>query len=671
MKKKSIQIFRGLIIIIAAVVISGITMALLNVLFEGVIRNSIFKSEEVLQVLFLSYLVIWIVLGTFLGIIYLFYLSIRNKLAVISLPSLTYLYVFSAIWLFLFSYINYYHLPWLFSIKSIIWNLVIFICGGLLFILMKKQISSKKLKPIFKFHVFLLSIFLIFSFLLSLGILTKIKRELLWRDIKSDKLNVIVILLDAVRSDHLGCYGYERETTPNIDRLAAKGVIFENAYATASHTLESVPSIFTSTYPSTHNVGTFSSGFPKKILLLPEIFKSRGYKTALFGNTVISEKFGYHRGIDHYFGPKMEPMKEIIKHSILIDFMTKQSAKKISVLRLLAKKTIDFSNGLQELQDSSTSYDPDQTEQTFFDPDYITHNMKTWISDNHNHPFFIYAHYWGAHDPYDPPEPYDRLFDPDFPGTPITLPPGGPLLFFPFVKGSKMPKRHLENMIAQYDGEIFYHDKSLGLLFDHLKALGVDKKTIILITADHGEEFYEHNGYFHGHSLFEETIHVPLIFYVPGIDPMLNRINELVSLVDIFPTLLSLTGISADIKIPYDIEGMDLSPTFITKNHFVPREFIFSELHKGADNSASCIRTKKYKAIMKKFGNEEERMLFDLDTDPFERKNIYEEEKELGDEFFNKIISLVREAVEKSFEPETVVMDEKLKEKLRSLGYIK
>lgn len=671
MEKKSTQIFRGLIIIIVAVVISGITMAVLNVLFEGIIRNSIFKSKEVLQVLFLLYLVIWIVLGTFLGIIYLFYLSIRNKLDVISLPSLTYLCVFSSIWLFLFSYINYNHLPWLFSIKSIIWNLVIFICVGILFILIKKRISINRLKFIFKLHVSVLSLFLILSGILSLDFLAKNIREIQWRDIKSGKFNVIIVLLDAVRSDHLGCYGYERETTPNIDRLAAKGVIFENAFAASSHTLESVPSIFTSTYPSTHNVGTFSSRFPKKILLLPEIFKSRGYKTALFGNTVISERFGYHRGIDHYFGPKIEPLKDFIKQTILIDSMTKQFKKEIPILSFLTKKTIDLGYGLCELLEPSISYNPKLFTQNSYNPNHITQHMNSWISDNYKNPFFIYAHYWGAHDPYDPPEPYDRLFDPDFSDNPIILPPGGPSLFLPFVKGFEMPQRHLENMIAQYDGEIFYHDKSLGLLFEHLRALGIDKKTIILITADHGEEFYEHNGYFHGHSLFEETIHVPLIFYVPGIDPKLNRINELVSLVDIFPTLLSLTGILANFKIPYDIEGMDLSPTFITKNHFVPREFIFSELHKGADKSARCIRTKKYKAIMKKFGNEEERMLFDLDTDPFERKNIYEEEKELGDEFFNKIISLVREAVEKSFEPETLVMDEKLKEKLRSLGYIK
>ncbi|MCP2521145.1 sulfatase-like hydrolase/transferase, partial [SCandidatus Aminicenantes bacterium Aminicenantia_JdfR_composite] len=117
-------------------------------------------------------------------------------------------------------------------------------------------------------------------------------------NIKFKRYNVILILLDAVRFDHVGCYGYKRKTTPNIDRLAENGVIFENAFSHSSHTLESVPSLLTSTYPSTHNVKTITSAIPDDILTLPEIFKSYGYKTAIFStNPYISVVYGYGKGI--------------------------------------------------------------------------------------------------------------------------------------------------------------------------------------------------------------------------------------------------------------------------------------------------------------------------------------------------------------------------------------
>lgn len=473
----------------------------------------------------------------------------------------------------------------------------------------------------------------------------------------SDNLNVMIISLDAVRCDHLSCYGYERKTTPNIDRLASKGALFLNAFSQSSHTKESVPSLLTSTYPSTHDVKSLSSALPENLLPLPSVFQSFGYKTALFSaNSVVSPAYGYHRGVDDFFGPQTDK----IRATILGNLLYRMEGLKIPVLSSAMDSLLGLSYSLVGNKKSLYSDDAYQ----------ITQKAVTWISENQEEPFFMYIHYAGGHAPYDPPAPVRQLFDPDYSHKPVRNYPQNLEMFLPFEKGKPLPKRELENMIAQYDGEIFDHDRNLGLLFDHLKKLHLKEKTITIITADHGEEFYEHHGWGHGHSLFDETIHVPLIIHCPKCIPESKKIKDLVAQVDIFPTLCSLCGFSPYLKLSYNIEGMDLSPTFApTKKKYV-RRFVFSEVYHGG-NSAKCLRSHEYKAIKVNWKNKTKRLLFHLTTDPLEKNNITNKEREVAQELFGKIDTVVEQSKKKSFESKPVVMDEDLKEKLRSLGYIK
>ena len=161
-----------------------------------------------------------------------------------------------------------------------------------------------------------------------------------------------------------------------------------------------------------------------------------------------------------------------------------------------------------------------------------------------------------------------------------------------------------------------------------------------------------------------------MIFRCPGIVPEGKRLSELVSLVDVFPTLLNLCGIKKDFELPYAIDGVDLSSLMQESDSNPELEFIFSEFYKGK-NFARCIRTDNYKAIDIRFGVENKKMLFDLKNDHKERNNIYDKQEQVGKELIRKIDILVKRLKEKSFAPHDAISNEKLKEWMRSLGYIK
>lgn len=476
-------------------------------------------------------------------------------------------------------------------------------------------------------------------------------------DAKFKNFNILIISLDAVRFDHLGCYGYKKKTSPNIDQIAANGVIFENAFAQSSHTIESVPSLFTSTYPTTHNVRHMMNTIPKNLLSLPYIFKLNGYKTSVFSTmTYVSSTYGYKRGVNEFY----EPQKNIIRRTILAHSLSK------SLLKIFRSRWIN------NIFKFSYNLFPSKYSLISTDAKYVTQKVISWISENRNKPFFLYVHYEGGHYPYDPPEPYDRLFDTYYPNEPVINCPEPSGLFLPFIKGTPMPKRELENMIAQYDGKIFYHDSNLKFLFNHLKKLNLINKTIVVITADHGEEFYEHKGWAHGHSLFDELIHVPLIFYCPGYIPKGKRIPAFVEQVDVFPTICNLAGVNNKLELPYEIEGVDLSNLFSSRQYRNEREYIFSEFTSAdGKNSASCLRTKIFKAIELKYENRIERILLNLISDPLEKNNIYDKESQICNELFERIGTIVKRAKIKAFKPRRMILDENIKEKLRSLGYIK
>ena len=267
--------------------------------------------------------------------------------------------------------------------------------------------------------------------------------------------NVLVLCVDTLRADHVGCYGYRRNTTPNLDAFAADGIVFENAISTCSWTLPATASLLTGLHPNTHGVlGNLRSYLVDAITTLPEYLSAFGVTTAAFSaNNLVCAAVNYDQGFELF----------------------------------------------DEIQEDAAG---------------IHRDLFDWLDERGPHQFFGYVHYMEPHSPYDAPGDYRQHFDPDYVERRDF---GGPLPEN-FRKGlidrefSPEQRQHLVNL---YDAEIFYWDLQFQLLLDHLEAKDLLDKTVIIVTSDHGEEFFDHGGLGHGMKLFQELLHVPLIVVDP------------------------------------------------------------------------------------------------------------------------------------------------------------
>ena len=306
--------------------------------------------------------------------------------------------------------------------------------------------------------------------------------------------NVLLVLVDTIRADHLGCMGYSRNTTPTIDSLAREGVIFTSCQSHSSWTLPAMASILSGLNPREHGAGRHFDalhGIADEIQWMPMLFKAEGYGTAAFFNVIfMSADFGFHRGFDHFECPAQGP--ETLSRS--------------------AGETVDA--------------------------------FLEWIhGEPDGEPFFAVVHFFDPHIPYSPPEPFRTLFaDPGYSGVYGAAWGGVSELNAVHSGREAIPAEGLANLMALYDGEIAYTDHELGRLLDSLAVMGIAENTIVVIAGDHGEEFMEHGGMDHGRTLYQEICHVPLVFCGPGV-PAGGIDDGLVGQVHILPTVLDLAGI--------------------------------------------------------------------------------------------------------------------------------
>jgi arylsulfatase A-like enzyme len=384
-----------------------------------------------------------------------------------------------------------------------------------------------------------------------------------------EPLNVVFIGLDTVRSDHLGCYGYERETSPAIDQLASEGTLFEYAVSHSPWTLPSFASAFTSLYPTQHGAGFLESAMGIDFPTLGSVFADHGYMTGAIINTAaLNPAFGIDRGFVHY------------------DVVPATHG------RVAGGTTVA---------------------------------VLDWIDRQGDAPFFVFAHYYDPHLPFSPPAPFDTLFDPGYIGEignsfdPEFLPTDR---MNGFEKMNALSGRDKEHIMALYDGEIAFADRAIGDLVKGLGERGLMENTLIVFMSDHGEEFFDHGGFAHGHTLYEELLRVPLIFRLPGRIPAGKRIPGVVRLIDLMPTILNLAGIEIDAHM----EGRDLCPLFQGEETAGPPrqdamlvDEVFSEsLLFGPEQK--CVTAFPYK-IIRHMGSGEE-MVFDLDRDPAETRDL-------------------------------------------------
>ncbi|MBI5364924.1 MAG: sulfatase [Planctomycetes bacterium] len=344
--------------------------------------------------------------------------------------------------------------------------------------------------------------------------------------------NVLLVSIDTLRADHLGCYGYPRDTSPNLDRFASEGVLFERAVSTTSWTLPAHISMLTGLPVSVHGVcddrlwsRTSPIGHrippPLRGTFLSESLKAAGYATAgFFTFDFLDGVYGFGRGFDRWERVGAEPFSDPVLRE-----------------ELLALRAAGDLHAIEELleQHSERASDPQHTTPETLER--ATAWMEEQRRDRPAQPFFLFLHLFDVHDPYDPPPEFDRFGPRDYAG-----PVDG------HVEHSKdeelfagLSPTDIARQVALYDGGIAYVDAQLGRLFEWLREKELEEDTLVIVTADHGEEFFEHGRQAHHRQLYMESIQVPLILRWPGHLPAGSRIGGTAGIIDIPPTILAAT----------------------------------------------------------------------------------------------------------------------------------
>ena len=335
--------------------------------------------------------------------------------------------------------------------------------------------------------------------------------------------NILLISVDTLRRDHVGCYGYSRATTPRIDRLATEGALFENMISSCSWTLPAHAAMFTGLADTIHGAVETTKRLPDDRVTLAERLKVAGYTTiGFFSGPTLHWAYGLGQGFDNYIDCTSYPE-----------------------LSGDAPKTSDTIVGPAELASRKDITGP-----------RVYENVQRWLKDKRTQPFFMFVHLWDVHADFIPPPPYDRMFDPVYSG----FVDGRDFHTNPAINAA-MSKRDLQHIIALYDGEIAWTDMHVGKILDDLDALGLREHTIVMLLSDHGEEFFEHHSKGHRHTLYDELIRVPLLVRYPGKVPSGARYTEQARMVDVVSTLLDLAGLPP----PTDVMGHSLAPLFAGK----------------------------------------------------------------------------------------------------------
>ncbi|HZR31969.1 MAG TPA: sulfatase [Terriglobales bacterium] len=327
--------------------------------------------------------------------------------------------------------------------------------------------------------------------------------------------NVLVIVVDTLRADHLSTYGYARATSPNLSRIAMEGVLFANAMAPSSWTLPSHASMLTGLYPHQHGACCIDSTLGREYPTLGEAFQRLGYRTAGFSASTyfFSRRTRLGRGFIHFEDDFESP------ESAFPQTYFGERVENLLYRLHLAKDRIGRRSARQ-----------------------INQHALRWIESDRRRPFFAFLNYYDVHEPYLPPEPYLHSFtDLPHPASPV------PLAWDWFA--SLTPQQRQGEMDA-YDGAIQYLDTELGEFLRQLQQRGLDKNTVVVITSDHGEEFNEHGFMDHLNALYRELLHVPLIVWEPGKLPAGLRVSTPVSTVSLPATLLDLVPNGASQVMP-------------------------------------------------------------------------------------------------------------------------
>ena len=446
--------------------------------------------------------------------------------------------------------------------------------------------------------------------------------------------NIILIIVDTLRADRLGSYGYSKETTPNIDKIAKQGVQFEQAYVQWASSLPSHSSIMTSLQPYLH--GAFPNGnqLNPEVLTLAKILKAYGYTNGAFvTNRLVGNQYNFEIGFERFFD--------------LANITYSNSTKTAWMHSLNLIKVID------KLKRN----------------DIFTDLALSWIEDNKDDPIFLWLQLLYPHAPYEPPSKFLKKFEDSYAGI-----ADGTLEQISLITKNalQLSVEDQDHYSALYDGEVAYSDYQIGRVINKLKELNILENSLIVITSDHGENLYEHS-YEYGHyGVYDSSIRIPLIFSMPQKLSQHKKIKQIVQSIDMTPTILDLV----DIEKPDQFQGKSLMPMMFDKE--VNWESTAYSIMLQTRRNFFAIRSDDWKIMLTVLSDKSKKFeLYHIPSDPNELNNRLDSEPVIADSLKNVLVSWI----ENNFEPIAIAytpglqlkkeFDKATEERLRSLGYIK
>lgn len=482
-------------------------------------------------------------------------------------------------------------------------------------------------------------------------------------------MNVILYVFDALRADHVSCYGYERETTPNLDAIAEEGIVFEQCISPSTYTRPVAVSLLTGLSPLVHGTRHIDDGYNPPVPPLPEHFREAGYETIGIGSMPnMRGEWGFNRGFDVY--KDMFEDEEVIERR-----EAKPDGRGIPLTR-----ATDINRGFREWYESQSDDDK---------------------------PFFAQIWSTETHIPYFPPEGFREYLDPEYDGP---------------VDGTADSHRNVETTAdvehfkGLYDGEIKYNDYCLGELVDYLDEVGELEETLLLVFSDHGDGFGEKGQFGHGIAPHEGLIHVPMVVRPPKVAGTAesisrgSRTSSLVSLQDIYPTLLEyVESIDPGTELVKHVQGQSFAPV-LEGDDALGHDYVFSSIQlDDIKEEYNAIRSNRWKfiemeqqksvrwglSVLKKaikrnivldmlqnpryyyerhYHSSAGGELYDLEADPTEQENLADDREGKRDELADRLHQWIEECEWLEDELETVNskidIDDDARERLERLGYL-
>jgi arylsulfatase A-like enzyme len=434
--------------------------------------------------------------------------------------------------------------------------------------------------------------------------------------------NVVLVSIDTLRADHVHCYGYPRETTPVIDGLAREGARFSTVVAPTSWTLPSHVTLFTGLPPAGHGVVTSFMRMRPGTVTLAQAFRDAGYVTAGFVSApYLAAEYGFARGFDTY------------------DDWSAGSASRGFNMKVTSSPVL---------------------------LDVAARWFSEWTREEPRRPFFLFVHMYDVHADYTPPPPFDTLFDPGYRGWVTGVGVVGDTRFGPGTK-----PRDLAHLVALYDGGIRFTDLYLGRILDRVRALGLLEDTIVVVTADHGEEFLEHGHTTHGKNLYDTSLLVPLVIRFPREVPPGTVVAQQVRLMDVPSTVLGLAGVTPPPSFGRIRAGQPRACADLSAAVERPTDGKGAALPAFADlrDRLAAVRADGYKLIIP-VRDPARAELYDLEADPGELTNVAASLPALTGQLRRRLLAWRQRWAGSRTAARALVPDEELLRRLRALGYV-